>query len=130
VRAQLRLGQIEIVAHADLVAVPDHRRARQRTEQTVGQFEPAPIAAGGMLATAADHRRNSRRDLVPDRRPFRDNSARRGGSVGNHRGGSQRGQALSSGGRGPGETSNRCRRAVAAPVFESDKRLSATAQSP
>jgi MFS family permease len=30
----------------------------------------------------------------------------------------------------PGETSNGRRRAVAAPVFESDKRLSATAQSP
>ena len=32
--------------------------------------------------------------------------------------------------RAPAETSNRRRRAVAAPVFESDKRLSATAQSP
>jgi hypothetical protein len=69
----------------------------------------------------ADHRSDSRRDLVPDRRPFRDHSARRGSGVGSHRGGSQRGQALSSGGRAPGETSNRRRRAVAEPVFESDK---------
>jgi MFS family permease len=39
----------------------------------------------------ADRRRYSRRDLVPDRGPFRDDSARHGGSVGSHRGGSQRG---------------------------------------
>jgi DHA2 family multidrug resistance protein-like MFS transporter len=52
----------------------------------------------------ADHRRDSRRDLVPDRRPFPDHSAWHGGSVGSHRSGSQRGQALSSGGRAPGET--------------------------
>jgi hypothetical protein len=98
----------------------------------------APLARSGggsrharyRASYRADHRRNSRRDLVPDRRPFRDNSARHGGSVGRHRSGSQRGQALSSGGRAPGGTSNRRRRAVAAPVFESDERLSATAQSP
>jgi DHA2 family multidrug resistance protein-like MFS transporter len=89
----------------------------------------APLARSGggsrharyRASYRADHRRNSRRDLVPDRRPFRDHSARHGGSVGSHRSGSQRGQALSSGGRAPGETSNRRRRAVAAPVFESDK---------
>jgi hypothetical protein len=78
----------------------------------------------------ANDRRNSRRHLIPACRSFRDRSARHGGSVGSHRSGSQRGQALSSGGRAPGETSNGRRRAVAAPVLESDKRLSATAQSP
>ena len=90
-------------------------------------------AAGGMLATArphgADHRRDSRRDLVPDCRPFRDHSAWHGGSVDSHRSGSQRRKALLSGGRAPGEASNRRRRAVA-PAHRWYRRLSGRRAEP
>src|ERR1039457_25569 len=37
------LGQIKIIAHPDFVAVADHRRARQRTHQTVGELESSTI---------------------------------------------------------------------------------------
>jgi hypothetical protein len=37
------LEQIEIVAHPDFVAVADHRRARQRAHQAVGEFESSAI---------------------------------------------------------------------------------------
>ena len=48
------LGQIEIVAHRDLVAVADDRRPRQRAHQAVGQFEPPPVAAQHRRQPAAD----------------------------------------------------------------------------
>ncbi len=41
----IALGQIEIVAHAEFVAVPDHRRTRQRAHQAVGEFDAPPVAA-------------------------------------------------------------------------------------
>ena len=50
----IALGQREIVAHADLVAVADHGRARQREHQAVGEFEPAPVAAQHRRKPAAD----------------------------------------------------------------------------
>ena len=50
----IAFGQIEIVAHPDLVAVADHRRARQRAHQAVGEFEPAPVAAEHRRQPAAD----------------------------------------------------------------------------
>ena len=38
------LRQVEIVAHAELITVANHRRPRQREHQAVGQFEPTTIA--------------------------------------------------------------------------------------
>ena len=54
VRAQLRSGSDEIVAHADLVAVADHRRARQREHQAVGELEPPAVAAEHRREPAAN----------------------------------------------------------------------------
>ena len=38
------IRQVDVVAHADLVAVVDDRRARQRQQQHVEQFDPSPVA--------------------------------------------------------------------------------------
>ena len=50
----IALGQIEIVAHAELVAIADHGRPRQRAHQAVGQFEPPLVAAQHRREPAAD----------------------------------------------------------------------------
>jgi hypothetical protein len=38
-------GQCEIVAHPQLVAVPEYRRSRQCKHQAVGEFDATPVAA-------------------------------------------------------------------------------------
>ena len=38
------LGQIEIVAHPDLIAITDHGCPRQRAHQAVCEFEAPPVA--------------------------------------------------------------------------------------
>ena len=48
------LRQAEIVAHADLVAVPDDRRPGQCEQQAVGEFEPPLIAVEHRREAAAD----------------------------------------------------------------------------
>ena len=48
------LGQLEVVAHAELVAVADHRRAGQREHQAVGELDAAPIALEHRREAAAD----------------------------------------------------------------------------
>ena len=39
------IAEINIIAHADFVAVIDHRRSRKRKEQTVEQLHLAPVVA-------------------------------------------------------------------------------------
>src|SRR5438046_9860354 len=48
------LRQTEIVAHADLVAVPDDRRPGQCEQQAVGEFEPPLVAIEPRREAAAD----------------------------------------------------------------------------
>src|ERR1700693_6520808 len=50
----LALGQSQIVAHADLVAIADDRSPGQRKQQAVGQFETPLIAVEHRRETAAD----------------------------------------------------------------------------
>ena len=50
----IALGQIEIVAHPDFVAVADHGCPRQRAHQAVGEFEPPPVAAQHRRQPATD----------------------------------------------------------------------------
>ena len=40
----IALGQREIIAHRDFVAIADHGRSRQRAHQAIGEFEAAPVA--------------------------------------------------------------------------------------
>ena len=39
----IALGKRKIIAHADLIAVADHGRARQCEQEAIGQFQPAAI---------------------------------------------------------------------------------------
>src|SRR5579883_249324 len=41
----IALGQRKIVAHADFIAISEHRRSRQRQQQAIGELEPAAVAA-------------------------------------------------------------------------------------
>src|SRR6185503_10856867 len=50
----LTFRKCEIVAHCNLIAVSDHRRARQREHQAVGKLEPAAIALQHWRKTTAD----------------------------------------------------------------------------
>ena len=50
----IALGQIEIVAHRDFIAVADHRRPRQRAHQAIGQFQPPPVASQHRRQPAAN----------------------------------------------------------------------------
>jgi hypothetical protein len=47
VRTASRSGRLEVVAHAELVAVADHRRAGQREHHAVGELLVAPVAEHG-----------------------------------------------------------------------------------
>ena len=48
------VAEIDVVAHADLVAVVDHRRAGQREQQAVHQFDRPPIVLQQRGQPAAD----------------------------------------------------------------------------
>jgi hypothetical protein len=39
------LGQRQVIAHAEFVAIAQHRRAGQREHEAVGELEPSPVAA-------------------------------------------------------------------------------------
>src|SRR5262249_27516707 len=39
------LRKLQIVAHAELIAITEHRRSRQREHEAVGKLDPAPVAA-------------------------------------------------------------------------------------
>jgi hypothetical protein len=43
--------QREIIAHADLIAVTNHRRARQRKQQAIRQLQVASVAQHGRETT-------------------------------------------------------------------------------
>ena len=47
-------GKAEVLAHADLVAVAEHRRARQRGLERVGHLQPPPVAVEHGRQAAAD----------------------------------------------------------------------------
>ena len=48
------VAQIDVVAHADLIAVVDDRRARQREQQRVHELDPAAIVAEQRSQPPAD----------------------------------------------------------------------------
>ncbi len=48
------IAQVDVVAHADLVAVIQHRRSRHRQQQRVHQFDTATVAFEQGRETAAD----------------------------------------------------------------------------
>ena len=65
VRRAVALRQREVVAHADLVAVAQHRRAGQREHQAVGQLEAPAVAAAAWARAGAGCR--ARRAACPAR---------------------------------------------------------------
>ena len=58
------IAEIDVVAHADLVAVIDHRRAGQREQQAVQQFDAAAIVAQQRCQAAADAQIDPRLRIV------------------------------------------------------------------
>ena len=48
------IAEVDVVAHADLVAVVEDRRARQREQQAVQQLDLAPVVADQRRQPAAD----------------------------------------------------------------------------
>jgi len=50
----LRVAEMDIVAHADFIAVIDYRRSRHRQQQAVHQFNAAPVALQKRCQSASD----------------------------------------------------------------------------